>query len=72
MLRKEELEKQGWTRCTTYDAPRLSEMVELYRETGFDVHLETFNPNREPGCSECMKTRPDRYKTIYTRKKNQS
>jgi len=68
-LKKEDLEKQGWIKQTIYDEPRLSEIAEMYREMGFDVHIEPFNPNDETECSECMKAQPDRYKTIYTRKR---
>jgi hypothetical protein len=69
MTREEELAREGWQRQTTTDEPRLSEMAETYREIGFDVHFEPFHPEEEPGCVECMKADPDRYKTIYTRKK---
>jgi hypothetical protein len=71
-LKEEDLKKQGWVKQTTYDEPRLSEIVEMYEETGFEVRIEPFNPGDEPGCSECMKHQPDRYKTIYTREKEQS
>jgi hypothetical protein len=41
---------------------------------GLEVRIEPFDPDEsgEPGCSECMKVQPDRYKTIYTREKSQS
>jgi hypothetical protein len=68
MTREEELAREGWKKQTTYDDSRLSEMIEMYEEIGFEVHLEPFNPDEEPGCTECMKASPDRYKTIYTRK----
>ena len=68
-MKREDLEKQGWVRQTTYDEPRLSEIAEMYREMGYDVHIEPFNPDDEPECSECMKAQPDRYKTIYIRKR---
>ena len=73
MTREEELKAAGWQRQTTYDEPRLSEMVDLYQELGFEVHLETFDPEAEAGyadCTECMKIAPENYKTIYTRKKD--
>jgi hypothetical protein len=44
-------------------------MKEMYEEIGFEVHMEPFNPDNEPGCSACMEPDPDRYKTIYTRQK---
>jgi hypothetical protein len=71
MTREAELTGQGWTRQTTFDEPRLSEIAEMYREIGFDVHLEPFHPEEEPGCTECMKAEPERYHTIYTRQQNQ-
>ena len=71
-MKKKELEKQGWVRQTTYDEPRLSEIVEAYEEMGLEVLIEPFDPDDEPGCSVCMKNQPGRYKTVYTRKKDQS
>jgi len=69
LTRQEELTRQGWKRQATYDEPRLSEMVSMYREIGLEVHLEPFDPAEEPGCTECMAKMPEQYKTIYTRKK---
>ena len=55
MTREEELNAAGWQRQTTYDEPRLSEMVDLYRELGLEVHLETFDPEADhTDCTECM------------------
>jgi hypothetical protein len=68
MTREEELELDGWEKATTYDEPRLSEMVELYKELGYEVHLEPLNPEEELDCAECMKLVPENYKTVYTRK----
>jgi hypothetical protein len=58
----------GWTRRTTIDEPRLSELVELYEELGFEVRLQPVSPE-ELGdqCNECMLEEPDRFRTIYTR-----
>jgi hypothetical protein len=67
MSREEELARQGWVKQTTYDEPRLSEMIELYRELGYEVLVEPFDPESEIECAECMKIFPERYKTIYTR-----
>jgi hypothetical protein len=69
MTRKEQLKLQGWERQTTYDEPRLSEMADMYVEIGLEVHLEPFHPDEEPGCTGCMAKKPERFKTIYTRKK---
>jgi hypothetical protein len=57
-----------WTRRTTIDEPRLSELVALYEELGFEVALRPVS-REELGdaCSECMLATPERFKTIYTR-----
>jgi hypothetical protein len=59
---------EGWERQNTLDEPRLSEVAEMYLETGFEVRIETFDPDRESGCTECMKASAEKYKTIYTRR----
>jgi hypothetical protein len=69
MTRQEELTDQGWQRQATYDEPRLSEMAEMYKDIGLEVHLEPFHVDDEPGCTGCMAATPELFKTIYTRKK---
>ncbi|OQY60690.1 MAG: hypothetical protein B6245_00095 [Desulfobacteraceae bacterium 4572_88] len=68
MTRQESLLREGWKRQSTQDEPRLSELAEMYEELGFEVHLEPLHPEEEPGCTDCMKVSPEKYKTIYTRK----
>jgi hypothetical protein len=51
------------------DEPRLSEMAEQYKELGFEVLLEPVDPSSEE-CTVCITSSPDRYQTIYTRRKN--
>jgi hypothetical protein len=68
MTREQELIKDGWQKRNIADEPRLSEAVELYESLGFDVRLEPVDIESED-CTECMKTEPDRYKVIYTRKR---
>ncbi len=70
MKRSQQLILEGWEKRATYDEPRLSEMVEMYKEIGFEVLMEPFSPEDEPGCAECMKDSPQQYKTVYTRKKS--
>ena len=67
MNREEELAREGWERKTTCDEPRLSEIVEMYKELGFEVLVEPFNPEGQE-CAECMKRDPGRFKTVYTRR----
>jgi len=59
---------EGWERQNTLDEPRLSEVAEMYREIGFEVRIEPFDPDRETGCSECMKASAEKFKTLYTRR----
>ena len=58
----------GWDKMTTIDEPRLSELVELYEELGFEVLLRPVSAE-ELGqeCAECVLAAPERYRTIYTR-----
>jgi len=69
MTREEELQKEGWEKRFTMDEPRLSEMADQYRELGFEVLLEPVDLSSEE-CIACMTTSPDRYRTIYTRRKS--
>lgn len=69
MTREDELKKQGWEKRFTTDEPRLSEMVEQYKELGFEVLLEPVDTSSEE-CTSCL-TDPafsDHYRTIYTRR----
>jgi len=69
MTREEELKKEGWEKRFTTDEPRLSEMVEQYKEIGFEVLLEPMDTSSEE-CTICITAFSDRYKTIYTRPKS--
>jgi hypothetical protein len=69
MTREEELQKEGWEKRFTIDEPRLSEMLEQYQELGFEVLLEPVDPSSEE-CTVCITASPDRYRTIYTRRKS--
>jgi hypothetical protein len=73
--REEELIAAGWERRFVASEPRLSEMVEMYREIGFEVHLEPL-PSKEEwdasgceesGCTACFDLDRDRYRIIFTR-----
>ena len=69
---EQKLVRAGWEKQATYDDPRLTEMLEMYREIGLEVHLEPFNPENEEGCTGCMQLTPEKLKTIYTRKKKKN
>jgi hypothetical protein len=63
-------EIDGWTTRTTTDEPRLSELVELYEELGFEVMLRPVSPDAAGmTCAICIMEDPERYRTIYTRPK---
>lgn len=68
MTREEELKIQGWEKRFTMDEPRLSEMAKQYEELGFEVLLEPVDLSSED-CTCCFAGNPNRYKTLYTRKK---
>ncbi len=79
--RFEILQNEGWTRQFIANEPRLSEAVELYRQSGFDVHLESGSaadeidrcPQGETGeCLVCFEGNEDQYKIIYTRQKDEA
>ena len=75
MKREEELVAAGWERRFIACEPRLSEMVAMYKEIGFEVHLEPL-PSKEEmdqsgceesGCTACYDADPERYWIIFTR-----
>jgi len=84
-LRIEELEKQGWIMQFIANEPRLSEAAALYKELGFEVHLEplprggecdtcagTEDRKEKRECRVCFEGFEDQYKIIYTRPRKHS
>ena len=75
----EALRQEGWTRQFTANEPRLSEAVELYKESGFEVRLEQLPPVRKLSegdvfrpdgeCRQCFEGDEDKYRIIFTRPK---
>jgi hypothetical protein len=77
--RLKELEKEGWVKQFVASEPRLSEAVDLYKEAGFEVHLESLPKGQK--CDTCGETEEmqsgecrvcfdgfeDQYKIIFTR-----
>lgn len=71
------LEQQGWVRQFVANEPRLSEAIQMYREAGFEVHLEPLPPQpKQPAeekfdldtdCRQCFEGFEDRHKIIFTR-----
>jgi hypothetical protein len=78
-LRNEKLEREGWVKQFIANEPRLSEAVELYKEAGFDVHLEPLpkgreceacaGPEEKGECRVCFEGFEDQYKIIFTRRR---
>ncbi len=68
MSSAKELYQNGWEKMGTYDEPRLSELVDLYKDLGFKICLLPFQPDLEEGCKECMKANPENYKTIFIKR----
>jgi hypothetical protein len=77
--RMKELEKEGWIRQFVASEPRLSEAVDLYKEAGFEVHLEPLPRGKEctacggteemqgGECRACFDGFEDHYKILFTR-----
>ena len=71
------LESQGWHRQFVATEPRLSEAVEIYKELGFQVHLEPLpaqkkTSNGQPQgteikCHACFDGSEDQYRIIFTK-----
>ncbi len=64
-----ELAAAGWERCFLADEPRLSEAVETYLELGLEVLLLPPRDEDLPGCAECVRAAPERFRVIYTRRR---
>lgn len=71
------LESEGWARQFVACEPRLTEAVEMYKEAGFEVHLEPLPKGTEcdtcageedqDECRICFEGSEDQYKIIFTR-----
>lgn len=75
--REKTLIEEGWERRIIACEPKLSEIAQLYRDIGFEVHLE---PLPEKGdedkffcekeeCTACYDVDRKKYMIIYTRKR---
>lgn len=61
---------EGWERRFIADGQRAAEVVELYRQLGYQVRLEPIRAAEIPqGCSDCQLVFLLQFKTIYTRKR---
>jgi hypothetical protein len=68
--REKRLETEGWVKQTTIGEPRLSEIVELYKSLGYEVHLEPVKLDElDEECRSCYESEVGEVKTVYVRKK---
>lgn len=70
--REAQLAAWGWTRQTLINEPRLSEIVQEYRELGFEVHLESIDPKSCRSSGECTACFDNpklaaQFKVVFTR-----
>jgi hypothetical protein len=61
-----------WQRRSIIDNDRVSEQVEMYESIGFEVMVKDVDPEQLPEeyCKECFIANSEKYKILYTRKKN--
>ena len=61
----------AWERRSIIDNDRVSEQVEMYEEIGFEVMVKDVVPDELPEeyCKECFIANPEKYKILYTRKR---
>lgn len=45
---------EGWFKQTTIGEPRLSEIVENYRQLGYEVHVVEHREESGDGCNTCF------------------
>lgn len=65
-----DLEAQGWERRFITDGLRAREMVDLYSELGYEVHLEPLEQREfSEECEDCALVALLKFATLYTRKK---
>lgn len=64
---------QGWERRFITDGRRTQEVIDLYEELGFEVHLEPVQVEQfDEGCQDCALVAFLKFVTVYTRKEGSS
>lgn len=65
------LEQEGFEKRGVYDEPRLSEIIQMYNELGFEVLVVDYEKSLDSVCSTCLDEAQDnaRYKVVYTKKR---
>jgi len=61
-----------WERRSIIDNDRVCEQVEMYESIGFEVMVKDVDPENLPEeyCKECFIANPEKYKILYTRKRD--
>jgi hypothetical protein len=61
------LARDGWARRSVAGPPRLQELVDMYRQAGFEVRLEPVSADDlAPQCADCSMAHASSH-MIYTR-----
>jgi len=61
---------EGWERRFTADEQRAKEVVELYKQLGYEVRAEPVRAEElDDDCQDCRTVVSVHFRTIYTRKK---
>ncbi len=64
---------EGWERRFIVDRQRAGEIMELYRQLGYDVRAEPVRPSElEDECEQCQLIATLQFVTIYTRKRSRA
>jgi hypothetical protein len=62
---------EGWIKQTTIGEPRLSEIVDNYRQLGYEVHVIEHREELDAGCNTCFTAGAEMgrvYGDVYIRK----
>jgi len=60
---------EGWERRFITDSRRTQEVIDLYQELGFEVHLEPVQVEQfDDDCQDCALVAFLKFVTVYTRK----
>ncbi len=59
---------EGWEERYVGQDPRLSEVAEMYRELGFEVRYELYEPEDCGDCNVCFEESPTPMTALYVRK----
>lgn len=70
-MKKDGLEQDGFERRGVYEEPRLTEIVQMYEEAGFEVVVLDYKAGGGEHCNACLDDvdAKNRYKVVYTRKR---